>query len=319
MRPAITLQWKIFWFLVLIQGCLSMSAIDFKSRVSAVCSCQDVTVWIGGVTPGTPTIDCHCPRCRKFHVSAFASYLKVPSDLVQNLDISKVKTISDSCSLLGPVDRLFCRQCFGKIATKQTNCDDEYFYISMGMLDDETLPEQCSTTFQTNRAGQNTALTSSWHNAKPILSRHRILPLTKNVVTGGCSCGTFRYQFNLRFPSELQHCYCRLCRKLSGSAFMTWVPTKKSDFLWVDQIEPALVRTTGHGCRHICQECGGVLTIIYDSQPELIWPAAGGFDDESIPSNYSDYLGRVIHICCTWKQDWYAIPEDGMPRVKHAS
>eukprot|EP00978_Attheya_sp_CCMP212_P043858 scaffold293411_cov44-Attheya_sp.AAC.1 len=85
------------------------------------------------------------------------------------------------------------------------------------------------------------------------------------------------------------------------------------------QIEPPLVRTTGHGCRHICQECGRVLTIIYDSQPELIWPATGGFDDESIPSNYSDYLGRVIHICCTWKQDWYAIPEDGMPRVKHAS
>jgi hypothetical protein len=74
-----------------------MSIIDVKARGSAVskgdnnlvlsrCSCQDVTVWIGGVTPDTPTIDCHCPRCCKFHVSAFASYLKVPSDLVQNLD-----------------------------------------------------------------------------------------------------------------------------------------------------------------------------------------------------------------------------------------
>ena len=82
-----------------------------------------------------------------------------------------------------------------------------------------------------------------------------------------------------------------------------------------------LVRTTNHGQRHMCSACGACLTIVYDSQPDTIWPAAGSFHDSSLPltlNAMSDLLYRVIHICCIWKQAWYDLPEDGLPRIKYA-
>ena len=46
-------------------------------------------------------------------------------------------------------------------------------------------------------------------------------------------------------------------------------------FEWLRKDTLELVRTTSHGQRHECSRCGGVLTIVYDSQPNTIWPVAG--------------------------------------------
>lgn len=83
-----------------------------------------------------------------------------------------------------------------------------------------------------------------------------------------------------------------------------------------------LVRTTAHGQRHECSKCGGVLSIVYDSQPDCIWPVAGAIDDESYPSastaELSASLCRVVHICCSDLQSWIELPDDGLPRLKFA-
>ena len=105
-------------------------------------------------------------------------------------------------------------------------------------------------------------------------------------ATGGCGCGACRFRCQVVAPTELQHCYCRLCRQLSGAAYVTWVPVQRETLQWEagvgsttddpDALE--LVRTTPHGQRHQCSQCGSVLTIVYDGQPDLVWPAAGCFD-----------------------------------------
>jgi len=139
-------------------------------------------------------------------------------------------------------------------------------------------------------------------------------------VTGSCACGDCSYAIPFEPPMELQHCYCKVCRHLSGSAFQTWVPVYHENFVWTRN-EPALVRTTEHGQRHVCTKCGGVLTIVYDSDPDFVWPAAGGFDDSTLPkeeSTVSEYLDRVVHICCIWKQPWYELPNDGLKRIDYA-
>jgi hypothetical protein len=64
------------------------------------------------------------------------------------------------------------------------------------------------------------------------------------------------------------------------------------------------------------------LTIVYDDDPDYVWPAAGGFDDATLPdeeSKVSAYLDRVVHICCFWKQSWYQIPNDGLKRIDYAA
>lgn len=67
-------------------------------------------------------------------------------------------------------------------------------------------------------------------------------------------------------PTELQHCYCKLCRQLSSAACMTWVPVQSGTLQWEETGGLELVRTTGHGQRHLCTQCGSVMTILYENQ-----------------------------------------------------
>ena len=119
---------------------------------------------------------------------------------------------------------------------------------------------------------------------------------------------------------QTQHCYCNLCRRLSGSVAETWVPVRPDGWRWTSQRALELVRTTNHGSRHMCTVCGTTLTIVYDSQPECLWPVAGVLDDDSLPppQQLGSALCRSIHICCSMMQPWYKLPDDELPRLKYA-
>jgi hypothetical protein len=158
------------------------------------------------------------------------------------------------------------------------------------------------------------------------------------VLKGGCACGSCQYEINCEAPLELQHCYCRLCRRLSGSAFMTWISVYLTDFHWTSMISSTstmttsrniddgsniLKRYTDHGQRHVCSQCHGAVTIVYDEDcDEVIWIAAGSLFTNHLPGTcqeVSQYLDRVAHICCNSKQSWYMLPNDGMERISDAS
>ena len=90
-------------------------------------------------------------------------------------------------------------------------------------------------------------------------------------------------------------------------------------FEWISQESLELVRTTQHGQRHQCNRCGGVLTIVYDSQPNVIWPVAATVDEASMAVVVDKHtIDRVIHICCSMMQGWYELPQDGLPRLRFA-
>mmetsp|Transcript_11388 Transcript_11388/g.22369 ORF Transcript_11388/g.22369 Transcript_11388/m.22369 type:complete len:421 (+) Transcript_11388:190-1452(+) len=160
---------------------------------------------------------------------------------------------------------------------------------------------------------------------------------------GGCFCGRCRFAC-YTFPGEMQHCYCSLCRKYSGSAFQTWAPTNKCEMRWLPGSEKYLVlcRTTSFGQRHHCKMCATSMTIVYDSQPYTTWVAAGCLDDDccvGVEASKGNLSGnadgktislskvvgktlaerriyRVIHICCHSKQPWYTLPDNvGTERI----
>ena len=150
--------------------------------------------------------------------------------------------------------------------------------------------------------------------------------------SGGCSCGACRYELTLNRPTQIQHCYCHLCRTISGSPYMSWIPVGKKNFCWKKigvkeeggvKRSPSLeiVRTTPFGCRHICKNCKSIMTIVYDEQPDLIWPCAGSLDDSSLPNDTTEMgkcLSRVCHICCRYHPTWLKFRDDGLERIEEA-
>ena len=326
------------------------------------CACGYVQIEISNVSPTAQSaVSCHCRKCRKYHISAFTNYLivdesqisfgkgKIQGDLESNINNDgPIGIYKDSCDEVGEVERLFCRRCLGKILTRQSQSstqeadsdqanevEDKLIFVNMGALDDDTISEEFSEAWKSNTVPWQVQQACTWVSATPSLglSRGRMPRKHQTMVTGGCSCGAYQYEFPVQYEStilELQHCYCNLCRRLSGSPFSTWVPIGRDELEWKHSAvttseatrshsrSPPMIRTTPFGRRHVCPTCAGVLTIVYDSQPDLVWPAAGGFDDLNVPTELENLLGRVVHICCRWKQSWYDIPMDDMERLDNA-
>ena len=309
---------------------LSPPKTNTQNTVVSSCVCGSLSLQVQGVTLQTPTVDCHCPKCRHYHVAGFASYVKVPAGSVAWVGDTKA-THRDSCNEVGAVDRIYCSTCRTKMAsslvsedtqTNTTNNDDDDILVNLGPIEDDTVDDKIWIDWQSSRKPWQLESKPTWPTAKANFEEldYEEHPSMLNVK-GGCGCGASTYEINNGPPSELQHCYCRLCRQFSGSAFQTWIPVPHEFFQWTSP-EPELVRTTGHGSRHMCGTCGGVLTIVYDEDDSTIWPAAGGLDDETLPKTQGDmsnYLERVCHICCIWKQNWYKLPKDGNERIDYAA
>lgn len=298
--------------LLLWHLCASL-ALSMPSTLKGSCACGSIQVNVNNISTDTQVVDCHCPNCRKHHVSAFSTFVVCDKESV-TIHGDSLESMQHSCSEIGEVERLFCKNCLSKIVTR----NNDKTMVCMGLIKDESIPKHLNTKWKKDRIKWQPDLAAKWPRARPRQTRHGLPPST--TVTGSCACGQCAYEIPFEHPMELQHCYCKLCRQLSGSAFQTWVPVDHGDMIWRN--EPPLVRTTDHGQRHVCHSCGGVLTIVYDDDPDYVWPAAGGFDDATLPdeeSKVSAYLDRVVHICCIWKQSWYQIPNDGLKRIDYAA
>lgn len=336
-------------------------------------------------------IDCHCPTCRRYHMAAFVRYLEIPANGVSVLGDSVVR-YQDSCSELGVVQRIYCRRCSSKLLTRRSDTESasasgrnrwsmpplpqqvsqpssqSTVLVNMGAIDNQSVPKNIMEQWRdTNVLKWSQHMEASWAQTTLFdlededdnnngASNIRKPPTIR--VSGGCTCGKCQYEFDFQAPSEMQHCYCNLCRQLSGGLFMTWVPVniKEHNFRWIDDgfvsigkgihhqqssvpetTQPylgtdgshaSLVRYTDIGKRHICSQCGSNLSILYDTFDDdyddedidrVIWLSAAGFDSIRFPFRVEPYLSRLLHICCRFKPKWYPLPKDGIPRVKDAS
>lgn len=292
-------------------------------------------------------IDCHCSACRRYHVSGLVRYLHVPaSDLIGVGDTAM--RFRDSCNSLGSVDRTYCNVCKSKLLTTRVNQNDDGetgVYVNMGPIDDATLPDDLAEAWKQSPVTQwNANMAASWVNAQPGYQQ----PLPSSRTSGGCTCGACQYDYQLKAPMEIQHCYCYLCRQLSGGLFMSWIPVKtvRQKFHWsvnsdVEHDEskvlsparrghdtiakgPLSHRYTSLGERHSCSACGGILSILYDYEDRTdehatIWLAAGGFDSIRFPFRIEPYLDRAVHICCRYRPKWYDLPHDGFEQIQDAA
>jgi hypothetical protein len=130
----------------------------------------------------------------------------------------------------------------------------------------------------------------------------------KLPLTGGCQCGTLRYEIS-EVPLMTYTCHCIDCQRLTSSAFSLAISVPDSAFR-LTAGEPRLVdRKAESGrtvTRWLCPDCGG--WIVGGPQPgvtpgEMIRRVrAGTLDDTS-------WLRPTAHFWTRSKQPWVMLPE----------
>ncbi len=96
------------------------------------------------------------------------------------------------------------------------------------------------------------------------------------VWTGGCLCGAIRFEARGE-PDRVVHCYCGMCRRWSGAAFVTFARFPRASVCFVEgEVTPH--RSSARVVRGHCAACGGALTFAYDNEPECVWLTAGSLD-----------------------------------------
>jgi hypothetical protein len=114
-------------------------------------------------------------------------------------------------------------------------------------------------------------------------------------MRGSCSCGSVQYQINGDIKS-IVNCHCKLCRKMNGSAFSTYVAVLESDFELI-QGNLKTYQATALAQKSFCTDCG---TPIYNTNPKyagLRILHLGSLDDP-------DKLQPQVNIYCESRLDW---------------
>ena len=89
-----------------------------------------------------------------------------------------------------------------------------------------------------------------------------------NTVEGGCFCGSVRYSFKFdEYPSA--NCYCSICRRTSGAPFVSWLAIPVDLFKYL-KIKPKKIKSSSHGTRFFCDECGTPIACILEEDSENI-------------------------------------------------
>jgi hypothetical protein len=76
------------------------------------------------------------------------------------------------------------------------------------------------------------------------------------AIGGGCLCGAVRYRLTT-VPTDVAHCHCRICRRASGAAFVTWATVPRRDLSVTGAVR--WFRSSTLARRGSCPTCGSPL------------------------------------------------------------
>lgn len=123
--------------------------------------------------------------------------------------------------------------------------------------------------------------------------------------TGGCLCGALRFEAEGE-PMDVASCHCINCRKMSGSAFATFVVFHPQKWKWI-QGEPDTYAATEDLVRGFCRDCGSPVSSWRISERDkwiIAW--AGALDN-------AERLVPRHHIFAKDELPWLRL-DDGLPR-----
>ena len=124
------------------------------------------------------------------------------------------------------------------------------------------------------------------------------------TATGGCLCGAVRYRANGK-PIWVPHCHCSMCKRTSGSAFLTLAGFPHNQIEWLGE-EPTVYRSSEIGTRNFCSRCGSSIYATFSFPPDEVWLTVGTLDDPST-------VKPEAHVYCDDMVPWLKIDDD-LPR-----
>lgn len=77
--------------------------------------------------------------------------------------------------------------------------------------------------------------------------------MAETTIGGGCLCGAVRYALP-GVPTDVAHCHCRICRRASGAAFVTWATVARNDLAVSGEVR--WFRSSTLARRGFCPSCG---------------------------------------------------------------
>ena len=126
------------------------------------------------------------------------------------------------------------------------------------------------------------------------------------MLTGGCLCGAVRYEAGGE-PYHSGYCHCVTCRRASGAPVVAWFSVRRED-LRITRGEPRTHRSSDHGRRLFCGDCGAQLLFEDSGLPDEIDVATASLDDpNAAPPHFHLYLKSRI--------DWVRFG-DGLPTFR---
>lgn len=125
-------------------------------------------------------------------------------------------------------------------------------------------------------------------------------------LEGGCACGAIRYRL-LSEPFDTGWCHCRTCQLTSGAPAVVF-SSVPADHFALEQGQERLKHfaSTRFGRRSFCAECGTLLTIEVDFQPDTIDFAVATLDRPRA-------FAPGFHIFFASRIPWFD-PGDELPR-----
>jgi len=120
--------------------------------------------------------------------------------------------------------------------------------------------------------------------------------------TGGCLCGAVRYVAD-GDPLYMGHCYCRDCRKASGSGFIPFMSYRAEAVRFSGQTLTFTSKSSrgGDSVRNSCPVCGGLVFGGVVGKDDSFTIYAGSLDDAS-------RFHPQIAIFARDRPDWAIIP-----------
>ena len=125
------------------------------------------------------------------------------------------------------------------------------------------------------------------------------------AVPGSCLCGAVAFEVQGRIHL-MSHCHCAMCRKFSGSAFLTFARASRAGFAWTrghDRVQA--YRSSPGAVRCFCGDCGSPLPIVRPGLANVLIPA-GTLDAD--PGTRP-----ALHLFAADRASWFEIT-DGLPQ-----
>jgi hypothetical protein len=115
-------------------------------------------------------------------------------------------------------------------------------------------------------------------------------------------CGAVRYEAR-GDPTSQGYCFCRDCRKASGSGFIPFLLFPASSVRFVGETKRSIVKSVrgGDAVRNHCATCGGLVYggMVNEDESHTIY--GGSLDDASL-------FQPTIAVFMRDKPDWVVLP-----------